>query len=205
MKPIVLITGGSRGIGAATALRAASLGFAVAVNYAANKGAADAVVVGADAVWPDGSVVNKVGTHPLALAARAAADCGACRHGSPDSDRSDSTPPVRAARSVACESAGAVQAAMAGGGSGYYASLTRSLSLVLDEFYNHLHKVGVSAATGDGVDDFWDVVQKAALDYEEGYLVDLKCRMEEQLAKERAIKRVSARRLARDLEEDNNK
>ena len=92
-----------------------------------------------------------------------------------------------------------------GGGSGYYASLTRSLSLVLDEFYTHLHKVGVSAATGDGVDDFWDVVQKAALDYEEGYLVDLKCRMEEQQAKERAIKRVSARRLARDLEEDNNK
>ena len=92
-----------------------------------------------------------------------------------------------------------------GGGSGYYASLTRSLSLVLDEFYNHLHKVGVSAATGDGVDEFWEVVQKAALDYEEGYLVDLKCRMEEQQAKERAMKRVSARRLARDLEADNNK
>lgn len=89
-----------------------------------------------------------------------------------------------------------------GGGSGYYSSLTRSLSLVLDEFYNHLHKVGVSAATGDGVDDFWNVVQQAALDYEDGYLVDLKCRMEEQMAKEHAMKRVSARRLARDLEEE---
>ena len=31
-----------------------------------------------------------------------------------------------------------------GSGSGYYASLTLSVSLVLDEFYNHLHKVGVS-------------------------------------------------------------
>ena len=44
MTPIVLITGGSRGIGAATALRAASQGYAVAVNYASNADAANAVV-----------------------------------------------------------------------------------------------------------------------------------------------------------------
>jgi NAD(P)-dependent dehydrogenase (short-subunit alcohol dehydrogenase family) len=44
MSPIVLITGGSRGIGAATALLAAQGGFAVAVNYAARSDAADAVV-----------------------------------------------------------------------------------------------------------------------------------------------------------------
>ena len=91
---------------------------------------------------------------------------------------------------------------MAGGGGGYYASLTRSLSLVLDEFYNHLHKVGVSAATGEGVEEFWDVVQQAAEDYEEGYLEDLKNRVEEQKAKERAMQRVGARKLVRDLQED---
>lgn len=44
MKPIVLITGGSRGIGAATALRAAQQGFAVAVNYTSNADAARHVV-----------------------------------------------------------------------------------------------------------------------------------------------------------------
>ncbi len=44
MKPVVLITGGSRGIGAATALRAAQQGFAVAVNYARDAKAANAVV-----------------------------------------------------------------------------------------------------------------------------------------------------------------
>ncbi len=44
MKPIVLITGGSRGIGAATALCAARAGFAVAVNYSSNADAAKAVV-----------------------------------------------------------------------------------------------------------------------------------------------------------------
>lgn len=44
MNPTLLITGGSRGIGAATALLAAQRGFAVAVNYSANSLAADEVV-----------------------------------------------------------------------------------------------------------------------------------------------------------------
>ncbi|MDI1274388.1 SDR family oxidoreductase [Polaromonas sp.] len=44
MSNIVLITGGSRGIGAATALLAARAGYAVAVNYSANSLAADEVV-----------------------------------------------------------------------------------------------------------------------------------------------------------------
>ena len=44
MKPVLLITGGSRGIGAATARLAAQAGYAVAVNYHANSLAADAVV-----------------------------------------------------------------------------------------------------------------------------------------------------------------
>jgi NAD(P)-dependent dehydrogenase (short-subunit alcohol dehydrogenase family) len=44
MNPVLLVTGGSRGIGAATAVLAARQGFAVAVNYSANAAAADAVV-----------------------------------------------------------------------------------------------------------------------------------------------------------------
>ncbi|MEO7939114.1 MAG: SDR family oxidoreductase [Burkholderiaceae bacterium] len=44
MKPLVLITGGSRGIGAAIALRAAAEGYGVAVNYARDAVAAEAVV-----------------------------------------------------------------------------------------------------------------------------------------------------------------
>lgn len=41
---VLLVTGGSRGIGAATALLAAQKGYAVAVNYTANSLAADEVV-----------------------------------------------------------------------------------------------------------------------------------------------------------------
>lgn len=44
MDKVLLVTGGSRGIGAATALLAARQGWAVAVNYTANSLAADEVV-----------------------------------------------------------------------------------------------------------------------------------------------------------------
>jgi short-subunit dehydrogenase len=44
LSKVLLITGGSRGIGAATALLAATQGYAVAVNYSANSLAADEVV-----------------------------------------------------------------------------------------------------------------------------------------------------------------
>ena len=44
MNPVLLVTGGSRGIGAATALLAAERGYAVAVNYAQHSLAADEVV-----------------------------------------------------------------------------------------------------------------------------------------------------------------
>jgi NAD(P)-dependent dehydrogenase (short-subunit alcohol dehydrogenase family) len=44
MQPVMLVTGASRGIGAATAVLAARRGYAVCVNYKQNAGAASAVV-----------------------------------------------------------------------------------------------------------------------------------------------------------------
>ncbi len=44
MKQVLLVTGASRGIGAATAVLAAAQGYAVAINYTAQQGAADEVV-----------------------------------------------------------------------------------------------------------------------------------------------------------------
>ncbi len=67
MSGVLVITGGSRGIGAATARRAAQKGWAVCVNYNASKDAAQkvvsdivadggqAVAVGADVSTPDGA------------------------------------------------------------------------------------------------------------------------------------------------------
>lgn len=43
------------------------------------------------------------------------------------------------------------------GDESYMNSLNRSLALVLDEFYNALTAVGVSAASGDGMPAFFKV------------------------------------------------
>ncbi|MEL7000814.1 MAG: SDR family NAD(P)-dependent oxidoreductase [Pseudomonadota bacterium] len=61
---VMLVTGGSRGIGAATCKLAAEAGWQVVVNYAANKAAADAVVAevnaaGAQAIAIQGDVSNE--------------------------------------------------------------------------------------------------------------------------------------------------
>jgi GPN-loop GTPase len=85
---------------------------------------------------------------------------------------------------------------------GFYGSLTRSLSLVLDEFYRTLHTCGVSAATGEGMQDFWTSVDAAAKDFETDYLQDLKLRMQEQSAKQKAIAKVGLEKLKHDIEQD---
>lgn len=59
MKKVMLITGASRGIGAATARLAAASGFAVCVNYVKNAGAAHAVV----------DEIRSNGGHAVAIAA----------------------------------------------------------------------------------------------------------------------------------------
>jgi NAD(P)-dependent dehydrogenase (short-subunit alcohol dehydrogenase family) len=64
LKRVLLITGGSRGIGAATALLAAQDGWAVAVNYASNQAAAKQVVqaivqAGGQAIAVQGDVADE--------------------------------------------------------------------------------------------------------------------------------------------------
>ncbi|MBW6423913.1 SDR family oxidoreductase [Rhizobium sp. XQZ8] len=61
--PVLLVTGGSRGIGAAVSLMAAAKGWRVAVNYAANREAAEKVVAeikaaGGDAIAVQADVGN---------------------------------------------------------------------------------------------------------------------------------------------------
>ncbi|CAK4681828.1 unnamed protein product [Aphanomyces euteiches] len=65
----------------------------------------------------------------------------------------------------------------------YMNTLSRSLSLVLEEFYNNLRHVGVSAATGAGIDDFYKAVEDATAEYYNEYLPDLQFRIEQQKQK----------------------
>jgi len=41
------------------------------------------------------------------------------------------------------------------------------MSLVLDEFYTNLRAVGVSAATGEGMDELFEAIQDAAKEFQE--------------------------------------
>ncbi|HVY08036.1 MAG TPA: SDR family oxidoreductase [Burkholderiales bacterium] len=67
MNKIMIVTGGSRGIGAATALLAAQRGYAVCVNYLRNREAAEVVV----------RDIEKIGRHAIAVAANIAVEAEA--------------------------------------------------------------------------------------------------------------------------------
>lgn len=51
----------------------------------------------------------------------------------------------------------------------YMSSLTRSMSLVLDEFYQNLRTVGVSSMTGAGIDEFTKAVEEGVVEFETHY------------------------------------
>eukprot|EP00947_MAST-08B_sp_MAST-8B-sp1_P003400 g3400.t1 len=78
----------------------------------------------------------------------------------------------------------------------YMDSFVRSMSLVLDEFYSNLRAVGVSAATGMGIDGLFREIDAAAVEYEAEYLPALKARIEAKQAREA---KASLARLKKDL------
>jgi len=67
-----------------------------------------------------------------------------------------------------------------GGGSGYMGSLLNSMSLVLEEFYNNLSVVGVSAMTGDGIEEFFEAVNEKAQEFERDYKPELERRRKQR-------------------------
>ena len=74
----------------------------------------------------------------------------------------------------------------------YMGTLAHSMALMLEEFYKSLTAVGVSALTGDGMEDFFKAVDAAAVEYETGYAAELAAKRAERdvaEAKEREASR----------------
>ena len=78
----------------------------------------------------------------------------------------------------------------------YAATLARSLSLALDEFYSGIQCATVSAVTGQGMEELFRQVDVAAQQYRDEYVPDLEARRKVKADKEAAVlaERVAALR-----------
>ncbi|WVR03637.1 hypothetical protein IAU60_000631 [Kwoniella sp. DSM 27419] len=85
------------------------------------------------------------------------------------------------------------------GESGYMNSLMGSMCLVLEEFYNNLRAVGVSAMTGEGMRGFFDAVEEARKEYEADYRPELDRLAAERAAQTEADKKAQLERLMKDM------
>lgn len=80
----------------------------------------------------------------------------------------------------------------------YMTSLIRSMSLGLDEFYETLETVGVSAYSGEGMDDLFTAIDKAAQTFEKEYKPILEKKKKDLLAKSKETKVKSMEKLQKD-------
>lgn len=84
-------------------------------------------------------------------------------------------------------------------GSGYMNSLLNSMSLVLEEFYKHLSLVGVSAMTGDGMDQFFKGVEEKKGEFEKDYKPELERRKAEREREKNAKRERELDKLMKDM------
>lgn len=87
------------------------------------------------------------------------------------------------------------------GDSTYMSTLTRSMGMVLDEFYSNLKAVGVSAVTGEGIEEFFAAVDSATEDYHKNYKKDRDTMLAKRAMEEQTKKNADLSRLKKDLEE----
>ncbi|PSN59736.1 hypothetical protein BS50DRAFT_682048 [Corynespora cassiicola Philippines] len=86
-----------------------------------------------------------------------------------------------------------------GAGSGYMGSLLNSMSLVLDEFYKHLSVVGVSAMTGEGMDDFFQGVEEKRREFLRDYKPELERRKAEREKEKETARQKELDKLMKDM------
>jgi len=83
--------------------------------------------------------------------------------------------------------------------SSYASTLSRSMSLVLEEFYKNLRTVGVSAITGAGMDQFFAQVTACAEEYERDYKPELERRRQVRAAQEQRRQKDEMEKLRKDI------
>ena len=86
-----------------------------------------------------------------------------------------------------------------GDGGGYMGSLLNSMSLVLEEFYNHLSVVGVSSMTGAGVEAFFTAVEEKRTEFEKDYRPELEKRRQEAEQQKAQLKEQEVSRMMKDM------
>ncbi|KAF1821053.1 uncharacterized protein K489DRAFT_389766 [Dissoconium aciculare CBS 342.82] len=89
-------------------------------------------------------------------------------------------------------------------GSGYMGSLLNSMSLVLEEFYNHLSVVGVSAMTGDGIDDFFAAIEEKREEFEKDYKPELERRRAVAEEQKSQVREQEVSRMMKDMQDDDD-
>jgi len=87
------------------------------------------------------------------------------------------------------------------GDTSYMSTLTRSMGMVLDEFYSNLKTVGISAVTGEGIDKFFEAVDESAEEYKKNYKRDRDAKVAKKAMEVQSKKNADLARLKKDLEE----
>ncbi|KAJ9627997.1 hypothetical protein H2203_003216 [Taxawa tesnikishii (nom. ined.)] len=91
------------------------------------------------------------------------------------------------------------------GGSGYMGSLLNSMSLVLEEFYNHLSVVGVSSMTGAGTDQFFEAVEEKRKEFERDYKPELERRRQQRDKEKEERREREVARMMKDMQMEGGK
>ena len=82
----------------------------------------------------------------------------------------------------------------------YAGTLARSMSLVLEEFYASFRAVGVSAYTGEGMDDFFGAVDACTQEYHDEYAPLLEKLRQDKAKRETERQRAALDKLKKDMQ-----
>jgi GTPase SAR1 family protein len=85
----------------------------------------------------------------------------------------------------------------------YMSTLMHSMSMVLEEFYESLRVVGVSAATGEGMDELFEAIDESVKEYHEEYKPHLEKQAQEKKEREAAKQKEQLQKLMKDLSVEN--